>query len=193
VSKRRTSGDQPAKQDQRRSRQTKQEPAAKPLDEERTSGETAGQSKNQRRSRRTKQEPAAKPPDEARTSGEAARRAKNQRFRETSARKDEPVTSRDTQGASARRRSQTLGVRGVQAEECGGIRGRPRAAGWTYEKVAFSCVKGGGALRILQSKRFEHPYEGNCTARHRARTHRGTSNAQRALRIFADLRRIHTG
>jgi hypothetical protein len=60
------------------------------------------------------------------TSGEAAGRAKNQRFRETSARKDEPVTSADTQGESARRRSQTLGVRAVQAEERGGIRGRPK-------------------------------------------------------------------
>jgi hypothetical protein len=120
-------------------------------------------------------------------------RAKNQRFREMSVRKDEPVNSGDTQGASTRRRSQTLGVRTVQAEEREGIRGRPSAAGRTYEKVAFSGVKGGGAFRILQSKRFEHPYAGNCTARHRARTHSGTTNAHRTLRLYADLRRIHTG
>jgi hypothetical protein len=40
-------------------------------------------------------------------------------------------------------------------------------------------------LRILQSERFEHPFGGNCTARHRARTPR---DKQSALRL-ASLRR----
>ncbi len=57
-----------------------------------------------------------------------------------------------------------------------------------FEEVAFSGIKGGGAFWILQSRRSEHPHGGNCTARHRARTHCGTSNARRALRICADLR-----
>ena len=42
-------------------------------------------------------------------------------------------------------------------------------------------------------KRFEHPYEGNCMARHHARTHSGTSNERRALRLYAHLIRIHVG
>ncbi len=57
-----------------------------------------------------------------------------------------------------------------------------------YAEVAFSGIKGGGAFWILQSRRSEHPHGGNCTERHRARTHCGTSNARRALRIHADLR-----
>ncbi len=40
-------------------------------------------------------------------------------------------------------------------------------------------------LRILQSKRFEHPFGGNCTARHRARTPRDERSAPR----LANLRR----
>ncbi len=62
-----------------------------------------------------------------------------------------------------------------------------------YEEVAFSGIKKGGAFWILQSGRSEHPYGGNCTARHRARTHSGTSNARRALRICADLREYAQG
>ncbi len=86
------------------------------------------QAQNQRRPA-GEARPAAKPPDEPRTSGwceqalflTASRaqvqqeRAKNQWFSVTSARKDEPVNSGETQGASARRRSQTLGVCMVQA------------------------------------------------------------------------------
>jgi hypothetical protein len=134
-----------------------------------------------------------RPAGEARPAGQAAGRAKNQRFRVTSARRSEPVISGGARGVSACGRIQILGVCTARAEERGGIRGRPSAAGRTYEEVAFSSIKGGGAFRILQSKRFEHPYEGNCTARHRARTHSGTSNARRALRICADLRGLHTG
>jgi hypothetical protein len=40
-------------------------------------------------------------------------------------------------------------------------------------------------LRILQSKRFVHPFRGNCTARHRARTPRD----ERSGPHLADLRR----
>ncbi len=61
-----------------------------------------------------------------------------------------------------------------------------RQAGLT-RKVAISGIKGGGAFWIHNLKRFEHPYGGNCTARHRARTHSGTSNVRRALRLCAHL------
>ncbi len=46
--------------------------------------------------------------------------------------------------------------------------GRPPCA-----EVAFSGIKGGGAFWILQSRRSERPYGGNCTERHRARTTAG--------------------
>jgi hypothetical protein len=62
-----------------------------------------------------------------------------------------------------------------------------------YEEVAFSGIKGGGAFWILQSRRSEHPHRGNCTARHRARRHSGTSKARCALRIYADLKKIRAG
>ncbi len=127
------------------------------------------------------------------TSGASCRTSQEPAFRVTSARRSEPVIRGGAREASARRESQTLGVRPVRAEEREGIRGRLRAAGQIYEEVAFSGIKGGGTFRILQSRRSEHPNGGNCMARHRARTHSGTSNARRALRLCADLRRIHTG
>jgi hypothetical protein len=74
-----------------------------------------------------------------------------------------------------------------------GIRGQLSAAGQTYQEFAFSGIKGGRVFWVLQSKHSEHPYEGNCTARHRARTNSGTSYACRALQVYADLRGIHTG
>jgi hypothetical protein len=174
--------DQPAKRDQRRKLPDEPEPAVPrdKRDKERTES-------------CSKREAALGPAGEARPAAQAAGRAKNQRFRVTSARRSEPVISGGARGASTSGRSQTLGVRMVRAEEREGIRGRPSAAGQTYEEVAFSSIKGGGAFRILQSKRFGHPYKGNCTARHRARTHSGTSNGRRALRIYADLRGMHTG
>ena len=77
------------------------------------------------------------------------------------------------------RREPNFGWRPVRAArrssrtaECG----RPPCA-----EVAFSGIKGGGAFWILQSKRSEHPYGGNCTERHRARTHSGRSSVRRAL------------
>jgi hypothetical protein len=57
-----------------------------------------------------------------------------------------------------------------------------------YAEVAFSGIKGGGAIWILQSRRSEHPHGGNCTKRHRARTHSERSNVCSALRIYLDLR-----
>ena len=50
-----------------------------------------------------------------------------------------------------------------------------------YAEVAFSGIKGGGAFWVLQSRRSEHPHGGNCTERHRARTHSGRSSVRRAL------------
>ncbi len=38
-------------------------------------------------------------------------------------------------------------------------------------------------LRILQSKRFEHPFGGNCTARHRARTSRDKRSTPRLAKL----------
>jgi hypothetical protein len=58
------------------------------------------------------------------------------------------------------RASRTRGAHAAQAEEREEIQGRPSAAGWTYEEIAFSGIKGGGAFRILQYKRFEHPLQG---------------------------------
>ncbi len=70
----------------------------------------------------------------------------------TSAREDGLVISRDKQGARVSRANRTQGVRSVQAEEREGIRERPSAAGRTYEEVAFSGIKGGGAFWILHTK-----------------------------------------
>ncbi len=128
-----------------------------------------------------------RPAGGARPVARAAGRARSQRFRVTSAHRSEPVIRGGGHGASARGRSQTLGVRPVRAEEREGIRGQPRAAGRLTKKLPFPALKGGGAFRILQSRHSEHPYGGNCTAQHRARTHSGTSNARRALRLCADL------
>ncbi len=70
--------------------------------------------------------------------------------------------------------------------------GRVRQAGLT-RKLPSQAVKEAERSGSYNLKRFEHPYEGNCTAWHRARTHSGTSNARRALRLYAHLIRIHAG
>ena len=94
-----------------------------------------------------------------------------QRFRATSASRSGSVIRGGARGASARGESQNFGWRPVRAArrssrtaECG----RPPCA-----EVAFSGIKGGGAFWILQSRRSEHPYGGNCTERHRTRTTAG--------------------
>ncbi len=53
---------------------------------------------------------------------------------------------------------------------------------WKLPSPALKEAERSGPYNL---KRFEHPYEGNCTARHSARTHSGTSNARRALRLYA--------
>jgi hypothetical protein len=134
--------------------------------------ETSRRSETSGASCRTSQEPAV-PRDKR-----AQKRTSHQRRRPRGKRARREPNTGWTPGTSggARRNSRT-------AES-----GRP-----TYKEVAFSGIKGGGEFRILQSRRSEHPYGGNCTARHRARTHSGTNNARRALRLCADLRRLHTG
>jgi hypothetical protein len=110
----------------------------------------------------------------------AAGRARSQRFRATSAQKR---TSHQERRA---RREPNFGWRPVRAARRSSRTadsGRP-----PYAEVAFSGIKGGGSFWILQSRRSEYPHGGNCTERHRARTHCETSNARRAYRIYADLR-----
>ncbi len=138
-------------------------------------------------------EPAETSQRGARPVARAAGRARSQRFRVTSAHRSEPVNKGGAPGVSARGRSQTVGVRPARAEEREGIRGRPRAAGRLTKKLPSPALKEVERFWILQSRRFEHPYEGNCTARHRARTPSRASNVRRALRICADLRGMHTG
>ncbi len=121
ASKRKTSGDQPAKQDQRRSCRTSQEPAVPRGKCARGRTEKCEQAQDQRRPP-GEARPAAKLPDEPRTSGSA---------REARARADQ-----------------------------------------SSAETSKEHIKGDGALWILQSKRFEHPFGGNCTAWHRARTPR---------------------
>jgi hypothetical protein len=108
----------------------------------------------------------------------------------TSAREDGPVISGDKLGARGAGEPDTRCARGTN--ERGKIRGQPLAAGRTYKEVAFSGIKGGGALRILQSKRFEHPFGGNCTARHRARIPRDKGLAS-LLRPVEDTHRVKKG
>jgi hypothetical protein len=67
-----------------------------------------------------------------------------------------------------------------------------RQAGLT-RKLPSPALKEAERSGSYNLKRFEHPYEGSCTARHRARTHSGTSNVRRTLRLYAHLIRIHTG
>jgi hypothetical protein len=151
-------------------------PAAKPPDEPRTSGParevraSAGPAETNQRDRAR---PAAKPPDEPRTRGPA---------REARARTDQS-SAETSKGRVCTGEPDTWCEGGTS--KCGGIRGRSIAAGRTYEEVAFSGIKGGGALRILQSKRSKHPFRGNCTARDSART---PQDKRRALRL-ASLRR----
>jgi hypothetical protein len=118
--------------------------------------------------------------------------SQNQPVRVTSAQKRTGHQRRRPRGKLARAEPKigcTPGTSGgAQRNSRTAESGRP-----PYEEVAFSGIKGAGEFRILQSRHSEHPYGGNCTARHRARTHSGTSNARRALRLCADLRRIHTG
>ncbi len=64
--------------------------------------------------------------------------------------------------------------------------GRVRQAGLT-QKVPSPALKEAERSGSYNLKRFEHPYGGNCTARHRARTHSGTSNVRRTLRLCAHL------
>ncbi len=123
--------------------------------------------------------------------------------RETTGRATEAVSARDDRPRDKRAQKQTSHQerrpRGKRARREPNIGWRPlRAARRSsrtaesgrppYAEVAFSGIKGGGAFWILQSRRSEHPHGGNCTERHRARTHCGTSNARRVLRICADLR-----
>ncbi len=126
---------------------------------------------------------------EARPATEAAGRAKEQRVRVTSAPEDGPVTSGDKQGAREQGEPDTRCARGTSERE--GIRGRPIEAGRTYAEVAFSGIKGGEALRILQSKRFEHPFRGNCTAWHRARTPRDKRSTPRLASLCRPEKDTH--
>jgi hypothetical protein len=143
---RRTSGDQPTKQDQRlgqASASLQRLKSAKPAETSRRS-KTSGWGKQaflySASRARNKRRPRSK------TSGwgkqallySASRaqiqqeQAKNQRFRVTSALRGEPVTSEDTRGASARRRSQTLGVRTVERRSAKEFEdGRVRQVGLT--------------------------------------------------------------
>ncbi len=61
-----------------------------------------------------------------------------------------------------------------------------RQAGLT-QKVPSPALKEAERPGSYNLKRFEHPYGGNCTARHRARTHSGTSNVRRTLRLCEHL------
>ena len=118
-----------------------------------------------------------------RTSETSARRAGTSRQSETSGAScrtsQEPAVPRDcadrsesviwggARGMSARGGSQTSGDARYERRE--GVRGRPKAAGRLTQKLPSPALKGGGAFWILQSRRSEHPYGGNCTERHRAR------------------------
>jgi hypothetical protein len=70
--------------------------------------------------------------------------------------------------------------------------GRVRQAGPT-QKLPSPAVKEVEHFGSYNLKHFEHPNEGSCTARHRARTHSGTSNVHPTLRLCAHLIGIHTG
>jgi hypothetical protein len=120
--------------------------------------ETSRRSETSGASCRTNQEPAV-PPDKR-----AQKRTSHQerRPRGKRARREPNIGWRPVR--AARRSSRTADS------------GRP-----PYAEVAFSGIKGGGAFWILQSRRSEHPLWGNCTERHRARTHCGRSSARRAL------------
>jgi hypothetical protein len=70
--------------------------------------------------------------------------------------------------------------------------GQVQQAGLT-RKLPSPALKEAERFGSYNLKRFEHPYEGNCTARHCARTHSGTSNVRRALRFYAHLKGIQIG
>ena len=109
-----------------------------------------------------------RPAGGARPVARAAGRARSQRFRATGANRSESVIWGGARGTSARGESQTSGEARYERRE--GVRGRPKAAGRLAQKLPSPALKGGGAFWILQSRRSEHPYGGNCTERHRART-----------------------
>ncbi len=96
---------------------------------------------------RTSQQPATSTQQKRlRTSQQPATSTQQKRLRMS----QQPATS--TQQERLSRSGHKRGERAVRAEECGGIRGRPSAAGRTDAEVAIYGVKGGGAFWILQSK-----------------------------------------
>ncbi len=64
--------------------------------------------------------------------------------------------------------------------------GQVSQAGLT-RKSSSPALKEAEHFGSYNLKRFEHPYGGNCTARHRAKTHSGTSNVRHTLRLCAHL------
>ena len=64
--------------------------------------------------------------------------------------------------------------------------GQVRQAGLT-RKSPSPALKEAEHFGSYNLKRFEHPYGGNCTARHRAMTHSGTSDVRHTLRLRAHL------
>jgi hypothetical protein len=117
----------------------------------------------------------------------AAGRARSQRFRVTSERRSKPVIRGGAPGASARRESQTLGVRPARAEEREGIRGPLRAAGRLTKKLPSPALKEG--------ERFGSYNSGALNTLMRGTVQHGTVQGQiagratcRALRLFAHLK-----
>jgi hypothetical protein len=121
----------------------------------------------------------------------------------SSARKDEPAASgflrvKHAQGpASSQRLLRVKGARAGRARREVSAQyewrsaeefedGQVRQAGLT-QKLPSQALKEAERSGSYNLKRFEHPYEGNCTARHRARTNSGTSNMRRTLRLCAHL------
>jgi hypothetical protein len=121
----------------------------------------SGTAQDQRYIRRTSQEPAV--------------------LRDTCTRTDQSSAG-VCKGASAQV-NRTFGEKRGTSKR-GGIQGRPIAEGQTYEEVAFSRSKGGGAFWILQSKRSEHPFGG--TVRHG--TVQGQQRDKRPAPRLANLR-----
>jgi hypothetical protein len=102
------------------------------------------------------------------TSGASCRTSQEPAVPRDCADRSESVIWGGARGTSARGGSQTSGDARYERRE--GVRGRPKAAGRLAQKLPSPALKGGGAFWILQSRRSEHPYGGNCTERHRART-----------------------
>jgi hypothetical protein len=172
---------QPATSTQQERLRTSQQPATSTQQERlRTSQQPATFSQQERL--RTSQQPATSTQQERlRTSQQPATSTRQEHLRMS----QQTATSAQQERLSrSARREVSARYEQRSAEEFED--GQVRQAGLT-RKLPSPALKEAEHFGSYNLRRFEHPYGGNCTTRHRARTHSGTSNVRRTLRLCGHL------